>query len=263
MDELVYNTTHSLIEQSRSARFTSHLTNADGFGVGWYGTRDAPGVHRSVSQAWSDRNLQNLCAQIKSPLFLAHVRATTGTPVQQTNCHPFHHGRCSSSTTASSTNTRACAATCCWPSDPALLDGIEGTTDSELLFFLALTFGLEDEPLPALERMARFVEATGRGHGVDEPLQTTLGVSDGERLHAVRYTSGQVEPHTLHVSNDAEDVQLLSIPRTNACNTSPRRHARSSPSRWPTCRDSGLRYRRPRHSSSSRAPTSNSHLRHA
>ena len=35
MEELVYNTTHSLIEQSRSARFTSHLTNADGFGVGW------------------------------------------------------------------------------------------------------------------------------------------------------------------------------------------------------------------------------------
>ena len=26
-----------------------------------------------------------------SPLFLAHVRATTGTPVQETNCHPFPH----------------------------------------------------------------------------------------------------------------------------------------------------------------------------
>jgi predicted glutamine amidotransferase len=93
MEELVYNTTHSLIEQSRSARFTSHLTNADGFGVGWYGTGELPGVYRSVSPAWSDRNLQDLCAQIRSPLFLAHVRATTGTPVQQTNCHPFRHGR--------------------------------------------------------------------------------------------------------------------------------------------------------------------------
>ena len=31
--------------------------------------------------------------QIGSPLFLAHIRAATGTPVEQTNCHPFRHGR--------------------------------------------------------------------------------------------------------------------------------------------------------------------------
>jgi predicted glutamine amidotransferase len=93
LEELVYNPTHSLIEQSRSARMTTHLTNADGFGLGWYGTSEVPGVYRSVAPAWSNRNLQELCAQIESPLFLAHVRATTGTPVQETNCHPFRHGR--------------------------------------------------------------------------------------------------------------------------------------------------------------------------
>jgi predicted glutamine amidotransferase len=42
-------------------------------------------LYRSVSPAWSDR--------IASPLFLAHVRAATGTPVRQTNCHPFRDGR--------------------------------------------------------------------------------------------------------------------------------------------------------------------------
>jgi predicted glutamine amidotransferase len=52
LDELVYNTTHSLIEQSRAARMTSHLTNADGFGLGWYGTNEVPGVYRSVAPAW-------------------------------------------------------------------------------------------------------------------------------------------------------------------------------------------------------------------
>ena len=62
--------------------------------------------------------------------------------------------------------------------------------DINLLFFLALTLGPEDEPLPALERMAGVVEATGRRHGVEEPLQMTLGLSDGERLYAVRYASG-------------------------------------------------------------------------
>jgi predicted glutamine amidotransferase len=28
-----------------------------------------------------------------SPLFLAHIRAAIGSPVQQTNCHPYRHGR--------------------------------------------------------------------------------------------------------------------------------------------------------------------------
>jgi predicted glutamine amidotransferase len=93
IEELVYNASHSLIEQSRAARLTTHLTNADGFGIGWYGRSELPGLYRSVSPAWSDRNLQELCAHIASPLFLAHVRAATGTPVQQTNCHPFRDGR--------------------------------------------------------------------------------------------------------------------------------------------------------------------------
>ena len=208
MEELVYNTSHSLIEQSRSARFTSHLTNADGFGVGWYGTADAPGVYRSVAPAWSDRNLQEICAQIESPLFLAHVRATTGTPVQQTNCHPFRHGRWIFVHNGYIDDYARLRRDLMLAVDPELFSHIEGTTDSELLFFLALTFGLDDEPLPALERMAGFVEATGREHGVAEPLQMTIGASNGERLYAVRYASGGVE-NSLYVSNDPHDVRLL------------------------------------------------------
>jgi predicted glutamine amidotransferase len=209
MEELVYNTTHSLIEQSRSARFTSHLTNADGFGLGWYGMSEKPGVYRNVSPAWSDRNLQDLCAQIRSPLFLAHVRAATGTPVQQTNCHPFRHGRWLFVHNGFIDEYARLRRDLLLAVDPELFDRIEGTTDSELMFFLALTFGLEDEPLPALERMAGFVETTGRRHGVDAPLQMTLGVCDGESLYAIRYASGQVEQNSLYVSNDVQDVRLL------------------------------------------------------
>jgi predicted glutamine amidotransferase len=36
----------------------------------------------------------------------------------------------------------------------------------------------------------------------------TLGISDGERLYAVRYASAS-EANSLYVSNDARDVQLL------------------------------------------------------
>ena len=94
IDELLFKTDHGLIDQSLHSRMGVETTNGDGFGVGWYGGNgEFPGRYRSVTPAWSDVNLRELTAHIESPLFLAHVRATTGTPVQQTNCHPFRHGR--------------------------------------------------------------------------------------------------------------------------------------------------------------------------
>jgi predicted glutamine amidotransferase len=209
IESLVYNTDHSLVEQSRNARMTSHLTNADGFGIGWYGTADTPGVYRNVAPAWSDRNLQELCAQIESPLFLAHVRASTGTPVQQTNCHPFRHGQWLFVHNGFIADHHRLRRELILAVDPELFDLVEGTTDSELIFFLAITFGLDDDPLAALERMAGFVEATGHAHGIDEPLQMTVGVSNGERLYAVRYASGTQEANSLYVTNDVQDVRLL------------------------------------------------------
>ena len=46
-----------------------------------------------MEPAWNDRNLRQLAGHVESHLFIAHVRATTGTPVQPTNCHPFVHGK--------------------------------------------------------------------------------------------------------------------------------------------------------------------------
>ena len=66
--------------------------------------------------------------------------------------------------------------------DPSLFDDIAGSTDSETLFYLALTFGLEEDPLGAVEQAVGFVEATARAHGIENPVQMTLGFSDGVRL---------------------------------------------------------------------------------
>mgnify|MGYP003477504279 CR=1 FL=1 len=83
---------NSLIHQSRESAMGATALNADGFGVGWYAPGDpVPGLFRSVQPAWADANLEEMARHIHSPLFIAHVRATTGTPVQQTNCHPFRH----------------------------------------------------------------------------------------------------------------------------------------------------------------------------
>ena len=93
LERLLYAPAHSLIDQSLHSKLGAETTNGDGFGVGWYGTGERPGVFRSTEPAWNDRNLRELAAQIRSPRVLAHIRASTGSPVQQTNCHPFRHGR--------------------------------------------------------------------------------------------------------------------------------------------------------------------------
>ena len=92
--------------------------------------------------------------------------------------------------------------------DPRYFGGIEGTTDSELMFHLALTYGLEDDPLAGLERMAGFVEDVGHRAGVEHPLQMTVAVSDGERVWAARYASGPVV-NSLFVTADASAVRAL------------------------------------------------------
>ena len=93
VEELLFQTDHGIVDQSLHARIGAEPTNGDGFGLGWYGPRDGPALFRSATPAWGDENLRELTAAIESPLFLAHVRAATGTPVQQTNCHPFRYGR--------------------------------------------------------------------------------------------------------------------------------------------------------------------------
>jgi predicted glutamine amidotransferase len=93
IEELLFKTQHGIVDQSLHSRMGAEPTNGDGFGVGWYGAGEGPGVYHSVAPAWGDANLRELAGHVASPLFLVHVRAAIGSPIQQTNCHPFRHGR--------------------------------------------------------------------------------------------------------------------------------------------------------------------------
>ena len=190
LDELLYKPANSLVMQSQKSRLGVEPTNGDGFGVGWYDEHSPiPGVFRSTEPAWSDRNLRELAAHIRSGVVLAHVRATTGTPVQQTNCHPFRHGQWlfvhNGAINGFSTLKRDLQLAV----DPTLYPLIEGSTDSETLFFLALTFGLADDPPAAIAAAIGFVEDVARSHGVPFPMQGTVATTDGQRLWAFRYSS--------------------------------------------------------------------------
>jgi len=208
--ELLYRTRHGLIDESLHSRMGAETTNGDGFGVGWYLERDRalPARYRNVNPAWNDANLRELADHIESPLFLAHIRAAVGSPVQQTNCHPFRHGRWLFVHNGLLAGFQTLRRDLLLEVDPAFFDGIAGSTDSELLFHLALTFGLEDDPLGAMERAVGFVETKARERGVENPVQGTVGISDGKRLWAVHYSS-QHESRTLFVSEDVDALRRL------------------------------------------------------
>jgi predicted glutamine amidotransferase len=189
LEDLLYKPRNSLVVQSLHSQLGAETTNGDGFGVGWYGTREVPGVFRSIEPAWNDRNLRELAGQITSRRVLAHIRASTGSPVQQTNCHPFRHGRWLMMHNGYIGELSRVRRDLALAVDPSLFPQIEGTTDTELLFHLALTYGLEADPPAAMAQAVGLVEAIGRRRGVQFPIQMTVATTDGDTTWAFRYSS--------------------------------------------------------------------------
>jgi predicted glutamine amidotransferase len=189
LEELLYKPTHSLIDQSLHSRLGVETTNGDGFGVGWYSESHTPAVFKSIEPAWNDRNLRELSGHVRSGLVFAHIRASTGTPVQQTNCHPFRHGNWLWMHNGAIAQFHELKRELMLAVDPSLYLDVEGSTDSEAFFFLALTLGLEDDPPGAVARAVGVVEQVGRSHGIEHPIQMTVATTDGTRVWGFRYSS--------------------------------------------------------------------------
>jgi len=189
LEELLVKRDRSLIDQSLHARQGATTTNGDGFGVGWYGEWETPAVFKSIEPAWNDRNLRELSGHIRSGLVFAHIRASTRTPVQQTNCHPFRRGRWLWMHNGSIARFHDLKRELLLAVDPSLYLDIEGSTDSEAFFFLALTLGLEDDPPGAVARAVGLIEQVGRAHGIEHPIQMTVATTDGTHIWAFRYSS--------------------------------------------------------------------------
>jgi predicted glutamine amidotransferase len=189
LTEVLYTPVHSLIDQSLHSRLGAETTNGDGFGVGWYDATTAPGLFRSIEPAWNDLNLRELAGHLSSRLFFAHVRAAVGSAVQQTNCHPFRHGQWLFMHNGFIDGFAAIKRDLVLAVDESLFPEIQGTSDTEVLFYLALTFGLQTDAPGAVARAIGFAEACGRARGIGYPFQGTIATSDGETLWAFRYSS--------------------------------------------------------------------------
>lgn len=190
---LILDAQHSLVAQSLNSPLGAETVNGDGFGFGWY-RADAegdgiPSLFHSIEPAWNDQNLREITRAVRSPLFFSHVRAAAGPPIQQTNCHPFRYENWLFMHNGFLADFAAVKRDLTFAIDPSLYPHVRGTTDSEVLFHLALTLGLRDDPVAAMTRTVRLVESVGREHAVRFPMQGTIAISDGETLWAFRYST--------------------------------------------------------------------------
>lgn len=208
LEDVLVKPNHSLIDQSLLARdlllpadpsasqFRRHAfpTNGDGFGIAWAGRGGALGRFRQIEPAWDSQNLRALAAQIESGCFLAHVRAAPGGTISEQNCHPFVHGGWMFQHNGEINGFAAVKRDLTFDVAPELYPSILGNGDSEVCFFLALSYGLADDPVGGLNRMVARVERARRERGVVEPFRATMCASDGTRLVVLRWISPDAGP---------------------------------------------------------------------
>lgn len=212
LEEVVSQPRHSLLKQSLRAEEAKTSTNGDGFGLGWYCEKPEPALYREVMPAWSDDNLSSLCATVRSGLFFAHVRAATGTPITRHNCHPFRHGRHlfmhNGQIGGYSLLRRRLEAMV--PDE--LYPWRKGSTDSELMFLLAVAH-LERgaDPLEAVKTAFQEVSVVAAQAGVKSPIRFSAALADGDNLYAFRLSSDD-HPPTLYLRQTDTGSVLASEP---------------------------------------------------
>ena len=211
LERYVTAPSHSLIVQSLRALESTASTNGDGFGLGWYDEHEEPGLYREVRPAWSDENLRHLCRHIRSHLFFAHVRATTGAPITRPNCHPFAHGRWMFMHNGQIGD---------WPlirrrAEALIPDEYYtariGTTDSEAVFLAILGADADRDPIAATAHTLGTLTDLVRTSRTKDPLRFTAALSDGRDLFAFRYAS-EGTSNSLYYRSAGDNVVIVSEP---------------------------------------------------
>jgi predicted glutamine amidotransferase len=208
LKEVLYGGPNSLVDQSLHSRLGAEPTNGDGFGFGWYGDQPTPGVFHSIEPAWNDSNLRELSGHISSPLFFTHIRAAIGSAVQQSNCHPFRHDRWLFMHNGYINEFPTIKRDLILAVDPSLYPEIQGQADTEVLFYLALTLGLQDDPPAAIQRAIGLVEDVATRRQVPNPFQGTVATTDGESIWACRYSSER-KSRSLFYTTDIPSLRKL------------------------------------------------------
>ena len=193
--------------RASTRRMGAETTNGDGFGIGWYGDGRHAG---NVPQRSSRRGTTGTCAtsrrtSSRSSSSRTSARRRDRPCSRRTATRSATDAGCGCTTGSSATSTEV-KRELVLAVDPALYPSIEGSTDSEVFFYLALTLGLEDDPPGAVERAVGLSSSVGHAprrrapdpdDGGDDRRDSVWGVPLLERgevalallLHARRHAA--------------------------------------------------------------------------
>lgn len=209
LENIVIKPRHSLVVQSQVAEEAKLAVNGDGFGLAWYenpvnhlhAPNMQPALYKEIMPAWANPNLLHLCRAISSPVFLAHVRASTFGGASYQNCHPFTHGQWAfvhNGQIGGFTQLRRQLED---QLPDKLFEERLGITDSELLFLLIVANGLKTDPRAAcaatihqISELHRRADAVGTLSAARAPLRLTFVLTNGESLFGYRYSSDARSP---------------------------------------------------------------------
>ena len=205
-DKFLFETEFCLVTQSQAARKSEATVNGDGFGLGWYERQSMPGVFRDILPMWGDENLRSLSQQIRPYTFMAHVRAATDTATIRLNCHPFtydqflfmHNGQIGGYPKVRRQLERRL--------DDKFYQSRQGSTDSELIFLLLIQYGADKNFGDACKALIEDVETIQCNSGENAPFRFTAAFTDGDTLHAVRYSTDDNPPSLFYRQGETGSV---------------------------------------------------------
>jgi predicted glutamine amidotransferase len=166
----------------------------DGWGVAFY-VDGTPHVTRSPLTALGDSLFHKLSGVAASQTVLAHVRKATQGPKTVFNCHPFQYGRWVFAHNGDIPSFGARRDELVAAVAPELARFVLGETDSEIVFYLFLTFLRRAAPLGERFELEQVMDALrGAVERVREVCDggdaasslLTLMVTDGELLAATQ-----------------------------------------------------------------------------
>jgi glutamine amidotransferase len=155
--------------------------------------------------------LRYLCRHIRSHLYFAHVRASTGTPITRPNCHPFACGRWLFMHNGMIGNWGRLRRKV----ESLIPDDVYGsrigTTDSEAVFLAIIGAGGDKDPVGATARVLAALTDMVTSEDYKEPLRFTSALSNGRDLYAFRYAAND-NANTLYYQESGGNVVVVSEP---------------------------------------------------
>lgn len=180
---LLFEPAHSLEVQSYRPRHQPDVTlNADGWGVGWWdhALRPEPARYRTATQMWADRAFRSPAELVHAPACMAATRAATPpSAVVDTGNAPFTAGPWLFSLNGYVVgHAGAVGEELRRAVSPERAQGLEGTSDAEVLFALLLD-RLDADAAPAEAVRALVADVGARG-----PARLNVLLSDGRSIVA-------------------------------------------------------------------------------